>query len=381
VLSEEGVGLMGARDDWFVETVAAIYEAAAIPELWPRVLDRLAELTGCMGGILLAAGASRQVRYVASDSLVPLMTAFNDGGWMDHRNTRAARFAARQHAGFVLDTDLYIPGEQDNDPFYVDLLRRYGGGYAAGTMIPAPSGDLLIFNIERAFAEGPVPRRAIATLDLLRPHLARAALLSARLRLEQARSTVEAFGRIGLPAAVLDEGGHAVAANRLLGRLDGAFVFGARERLRIRDTAANRLFADALAMPAPETSNRAVRSIPVPAGQDHPPLVLHLLPVHGAAHDVFGRAAALLIATPVEPRAVPGAEVLQGLFDLTAAEARIARAIGEGGTTRDIAGCFGVSHETVRNQLKAVLAKTGLKRQAELSRLLSGLDFSRGCWA
>jgi DNA-binding CsgD family transcriptional regulator len=91
-----------------------------------------------------------------------------------------------------------------------------------------------------------------------------------------------------------------------------------------------------------------------------------------------GRAAALLIATPVEPRAVPGAEVLQGLFDLTTAEARIARAIGEGGTIRDIAGRCGVSHETVRNQLKAVLAKTGLRRQAELAGLLGGLDFPAG---
>jgi DNA-binding CsgD family transcriptional regulator len=368
---------MRAADDWFVETVAAIYEAAAIPELWPSVLDRLAELTDCMGGALLAAGASNQARYVASDSLVPLMTAFNEGGWMDHRNSRAARLAPRQHAGFILDTDLYTLGEQDNDPFYVDLLRRYGGGYAAGTMIPAPSGDMLIVNIERAFAYGPVPRKAIETLDLLRPHLARAALLSARLRLEQARSAVEAFGRIGLPAAALETNGRVLAANRLLEALDGVFVFAARERLRIRDTSANRLFVDALAVSAAETSDRVVRSIPVPAGQGQPPLVLHLLPVHGAAHDVFGRAAALLIATPVEPRAVPGAEVLQGLFDLTAAEARIARAIGEGSTIKDIAGRCGVSHETVRNQLKAVLAKTGLRRQAELTRLLGGLDFSK----
>jgi DNA-binding CsgD family transcriptional regulator len=74
---------------------------------------------------------------------------------------------------------------------------------------------------------------------------------------------------------------------------------------------------------------------------------------------------------------VPGAEVLQGLFDLTAAEARIAHAIGEGGMIRDIAGRFGVSPETARNQLKAVLAKTGMKRQAELTSLLTGLDFSR----
>jgi len=38
--------------------------------------------------------------------------------------------------------------------------------------------------------------------------------------------------------------------------------------------------------------------------------------------DIFTQATALLVVTPVDRAAVPTAEVLQGLFDLTPAEAR-----------------------------------------------------------
>ncbi len=76
--------------------------------------------------------------------------------------------------------------------------------------------------------------------------------------------------------------------------------------------------------------------------------------------------------TPVVPAEVPKAEVLQGLFDLTPAEARVARGIAECQSVEGIADLLGVSRETIRTQLKAVLAKTGTGRQVELAALLAG---------
>ena len=101
-------------------------------------------------------------------------------------------------------------------------------------------------------------------------------------------------------------------------------------------------------------------------------MIVHLVPIRGAAHDVFAQAIAILIVTPVVQAEVPTPELLQGLFDLTPAEARVARGIGEGRTVETIAAAFGISRETVRNQLKAVMAKTGLRRQVELAGLLAG---------
>ena len=80
----------------------------------------------------------------------------------------------------------------------------------------------------------------------------------------------------------------------------------------------------------------------------------------------------LLLITPVDRAAVPTAEVLQGLFDLTPAEARIARGIGLAQTIDALAAAQGLSRETIRSHLRQVLMKTGLNRQAELVSLLAG---------
>ena len=59
---------------------------------------------------------------------------------------------------------------------------------------------------------------------------------------------------------------------------------------------------------------------------------------------------------------------------LTQAEARLAVALCEGLSVEEAAARFGVSLATVRAQLKAVFAKTGTRRQAELvGRLMCGV--------
>jgi DNA-binding CsgD family transcriptional regulator len=99
--------------------------------------------------------------------------------------------------------------------------------------------------------------------------------------------------------------------------------------------------------------------------------------VRRAAQDIFSRSVAILVVTPVQRAAAPSAAIVKGLFDLTPAEARVACGIGEAKSVEMLAAAIGVSRETVRVQLKAVLAKTGLGRQAELANLLSGLAVPR----
>ena len=102
-------------------------------------------------------------------------------------------------------------------------------------------------------------------------------------------------------------------------------------------------------------------------------MIVHLIPVRGVANDIFAFAAAIVIVTPVDRKVVPNAELLEGLFDLTPAEARVARAIAEGTTISSFAKERNLSRETIRTQLNAVFAKTGVQRQAELASLLSGI--------
>ena len=57
---------------------------------------------------------------------------------------------------------------------------------------------------------------------------------------------------------------------------------------------------------------------------------------------------------------------------LTRAEVRVALYLIEGGAVADCARALSVSEGTVRTQLKSIFAKTGIRRQADLPRLIGG---------
>lgn len=362
----------------FSETLTdRIYEAAVVPEKWPDVLGEMARAAKGDGGVLFTANRD-QIQWTTSADLRDIFEEFVRGGWAA-MNPRPVRLGAANHAGFVRDSDFFTEEEMDNDPVY-GYYRKNGLGWATGTMLDTPSGDSIIFSFERAHSKGPVPVEIVRQFDALRPHLARSALLSARLGLERARAMADTLQSLGLPGAVLRGSGKVFAANSLFESLMPSLLQDRRERLRLTDTAADALLEVALAHRSIVTGRVAVNSIPVAARENSPPMVLHLLPVCGTALDVFLQASSLLVVTPVDRAAVPTAKVLQALFDLTPAEARVARGIGEAQSVKALALSGGVSLETVRTQLKAVLSKTGLSRQQELTSLLAGtmLPVSKG---
>src|SRR5258705_2384 len=178
------------------ELIDLIYEAAVIPENWPRILEEISEIAGCYGGTLLSIDAQQEVRHIDTEKFQDVMHMFVRDGWTK-QNIRLERLAKIKYPGFVTDCDLISVEEMDAHPFYAEFVRRHGGGWAVGTIIPVPSNDLLVFNLERSYAEGPVAKKLSARLDTLRPHLARACLMSTPLRMERARAMVETLKQIG----------------------------------------------------------------------------------------------------------------------------------------------------------------------------------------
>lgn len=194
--------------------------------------------------------------------------------------------------------------------------------------------------------------------------------------LERARAAMEGLGLIDLPAAVLGLGGQPLAANTSFKNLMPHITHRRCGRIAFCDAFADALFAEALTQPVPASGPDTVRAIPIRARGEQPPMIVHFMCVRGKARNIFTGASCVLVVTLLKRPSVPGVEVLQGLFDLTPAEARVARGIAEGQTVEAIAEGFGLSRETVRSQLKAVLGKTGLVRQAELVALLAGVHLS-----
>ncbi|QUS40342.1 helix-turn-helix transcriptional regulator [Tardiphaga alba] len=351
--------------------IERIYEAAVVPGLWKPILDQIAYRVGASGTGLYLLSERADPIGIWSDAIDDICTGWIKGGWQA-RTQRAPRMMSLNYAGFLTDSDIYSPGEMESDEAFTQYLKPNGFGYGAGTGINMPTGETAVFSIERRFEDGPLSRKDCLALDPLRPHLARAALLSVRTSRDRAQMLTGTLETLGLPGAVIRTNGRLLSANDMFDRLMPAVVQDRRDRLRLTSPQADILFSEALHGIRTHTSPKGVTSIPIAARADTPPLIFHLLPTPRAAQDILLSACAILIVTPVDRSIVPGANVLQGLFDLTPAEARVAHSVGSAVRIEEIASVLGVSRETVRAQLKSVLAKTGMRRQGELISLLAG---------
>ncbi|ODT14720.1 MAG: hypothetical protein ABS35_33780 [Kaistia sp. SCN 65-12] len=352
-------------------SIDLIYEAAFVPENWGKVLDGMARAVGAEGTVLFNSRAA-STRWFASDGIMDLINRIVAEDWTS-RNPRAAHLLAAQHHGFLDEADAFSEDEYRSLPIYTELMQPCGYGFGAATVIFAPSGDNLVFSVEKKRAKGPVGREGIAHLDALRPHLARAAMMASRLEFERIHAAVQALSMAGLPAAVLGEDGQVLAVNDQLEVFGAQIVLAARDRLRFQNADAQKQLEAALTRhrSGETTTSRGSRSFPLPRLEEAPPAVVHLLPVRGNARDIFARATFFVIVTPIDTNSVPTAELIAGLFDLSPAEARIARTLATGATISGTAARLGLSPETVRTHIKAIFAKTGYSRQADLLAVLA----------
>ena len=201
-------------------------------------------------------------------------------------------------------------------------------------------------------------------------------MLAARLHLERAQAASQTLAALGLAAMVLDDTGRVIAANALIEGLVNFVHWRAADRVTLMETRADDMLTEALARIAANDTG-GVRSFPVrdPAGAL---MVGHVVPIKFSARDIFARSTAVFILMPVAAPTAPPVELVMSLFDLTPAEARVARGLAAGKTVDDLAGDNSVSPNTVRAQVRGVLEKTGCERQTDVVALLGGLSAVRG---
>ena len=352
-----------------------IYECPFAPDCWPVVLDELAGIADARGGHLFTVN-NQVMNWTASESMRGSMERLIEGNWL-RRGQRVNRLLGARHAGFLTEHDVYTDDELVADPFYRDFLWPAGFGWGAGMAIPLPTGDTVILGLERVRERGPVEAAIIQKLDTLRPHLARGAFLSARLQLERARIASETLALIGLPALVIDDRGKVLAANRLIEMLTEHVRFRAMDRISLRDRRADAILQQTIGT-LDQDHAAQVRSFALRGEEPGAAMVAHVVPIRGTARDIFVRCAGMLIITPVTAPQAPPVELIQSLFDLSPAEARVARRLAAGSTVEEIASVNGVSSNTVRPQVRGVLEKTGCRRQTEVVALLGSVAMPRG---
>ena len=353
------------QDDGLAEH---IYEAAFNPPEWIGVLDGLSAAIRSAGGCMVLFNGNALLGSMQSDIMREIgqqAAAAPDPGAL-----RCFEYLfVNRPAGFIVGSEFFPEPLRAADGF---RRAKLGLGLAddAVSLIFLPSGETAMFSIDRPTTSGPFQPDEIDRLNGFHPHLSRAALVSARLRLEQAKTAVSTLEALGLPAAVLGASGAVRASNPLLEEVSDRLMPVAFGRMALAHPGADKLFQEAVRA-SRAGFHRLVRSIPVPAIDDKPPLVLHVLPLRRSAYDIFQGADTLVAVTTVSPIAsAPSASVLTGLFDLSPAEVRLASALVEGRTLKAAAEAAGITYGTARSYLESIFAKTGVKQQSQLVALL-----------
>jgi DNA-binding CsgD family transcriptional regulator len=357
------------------QIVDRIYEAAFMPEGWVDVMDRIAATSNSAAGTIAVFGDD--MKFVASDFIRPIWDDISLKSEWSRGSLLAMMRALQPPPSFIYDADLFPEEAMAANTVRTDRVTPLGIGGEIGSFEVMPTGEVLLFTVERWLTNDRPSAPELMTLNKFRPHLMRAGLVAARLRLERASATTATLRSLGLPGAVLMASGRALAVNSLLEDLPHVFRPAAFGRLSIVHPAADQLLQEALKAERGEYS-QAGRSIPIPRRTpDDPPYVVHLLPVQRSARDVFSRGDMVLAATKVDPKAgyFP-LSTLIGLFDLAPAEAKLAVQLAAGKTVAEAALISGITIKTARSYLERLFLKTGSRRQAELIALLKSITIA-----
>ncbi|MCJ8056688.1 helix-turn-helix transcriptional regulator [Shinella curvata] len=357
--------------------IADIYEAAMLPEYWPSALTRLCTTIGVEACTLVTVDDAMP-RWTCSNGFTDKMQTYIDGGWHD-KNKPLERLLQLGRTGFIRDIDLFSPDEIEELSIVRDLKRPAGLGWSAAMATPMPGGEMLLFSIEQLWKRGPIDDRIMATLEGLRPHISRAALLAAKLRHQQAVGAVESLDLANVPAAIVGYGGNVIAANHRFCLFETQISIGPRERLCITHPDADNLLREALFRLAWDQAEIGTMSIPIPAVlEDEKPLIVHIVPTRGQARDLLGPMTVLVIVTQMGTGEVVKASLLRALFDLSPAESRVCEAILSGFSKSALQAALKISGETEKSHVKSILQKTGLRSRIELVRFMSGLRLTDG---
>jgi len=361
---------------------ALIDRAAFEPEAWEDVMTAFAAaVPGGKTGI--------QVVDVLGRSAVPLTSS----GWPDGVVERYAEYynAINPWMPVMLSAPAMQPifserllpaSEFTKTEFYTDWLSRAGGADASSGMRFAESDGRLGF-----IALHYDLRRAESANAVYEPLLR---ILGPRIRRTLDASRHAGPGRLGgslldalvEPALLIAQdmriyGANEAAENLLrdgkvvrCGRLNVLDVRDPDLRLCIRDAVAAACAPGALVGPF-----SAAPAVPTPWGAFAActmPVDPKFLSAGRFGLLVLPLKLALLVLRRCEtartPADIQGA--LMKTYGLTAAEARLASALDGTASLKETAERYGITIDTARSQLRAVFRKTGVSRQAELTRLL-----------
>src|SRR5215467_12177220 len=350
--------------------VGAFYDAALDPALWHDALVRASDAMSAIGAMYISLDVQRRLRSklvlgrIDPDSVLPYLK-LQDDGW--HRATRLVR------PGMAFATDSFVSASTlIRTQFYADVLRPQRILHGGIGMLAQDAEKSVGFSVFRSREVGPFEERDLRFLLALLPHVKRAAQIAWRLAAaadsEQAKGIV--LDQIDHGVVLIDSGGRVLFTNRaadeILALGDGLSLTadGLRAGTRADTRRLESLVAEALKVAGGGTMRVARPSLAEPW------LVLAAPARSHGWWPLDTRAAAVVFITDPARAPTLSCSMLRQLFDLTPTEAKVALSIAAGNDVPESAREFRISANTVHTHMRHIFRKLGVRRQAEVVRVL-----------
>jgi len=357
-----------------LKVIASIYDAALEPEQWPVALEHIAGLLGAMHAHLWEGDANQRLGSVGWAGAAP---AFVQAYEEHYVRTDPFALARTWPSGSILTDAMVTPrATLERSAFFQEWARPQGMHTAIGANVVIEDGTVAVLVATRTKHDGTFEREQFDLLADVLPHLQRARRIN-----------------LGLSGA---NGSQHVACAALNTLSPGVVIVDASCRVMFANHAAEKTLtasdgigsgpAGLFAMTVPLTNKlRALIAQATGTGNGPPTggaLLLErrsmMRPYHalispmctdiGLGVLASRRPAAMILLVDPERDPPRLEQRLRTLYNLTAAEARVACEIHKGTSLNAIAELLGVQASTVRTHLHHIFEKTGTRRQSELVR-------------
>jgi DNA-binding CsgD family transcriptional regulator len=349
----------------------ACQDAVLAPELWPTSLQSLSNSFGASSTVLLPVD-SRTTR-------APSSTEHAEFEALWHRNESHApciftrKSPCKLGRPYIIEQQIVSPEERKRDPYFHETALPGERDWWAEACFSV-DGKQWCLAAYRNAELGPFTHQDGNYLALAGDRLSRIVNSAERFAQRQLSSTLSMLEQLNSPALMIDSRGVVRGVNSHADDLlcDDFRLIAGRPMASDRDS--NRRLQDLLTAVRQAERGGVPGYRPVVINRDYRPwLLVEAMPVTSFGSDMFGDGRAVLLLTDLTVPLVTDQTLLAVVFDLTAAEAKMAARIAQGNTIDEAACALRIGRETARTQLKAVFLKTSTRRQAELAALLGRL--------
>ena len=370
---EEGQGL--------TRFIGDIYDATLGSSRWPDVLAQIASFVGGQAAVLLSKDAVSKYGNVCYQSGVSsyYVELYANVYWKLDPVTSLTDCKIEE----VLSVPDLIPYDQFcAGSFFREWAQPQGWIDAATAVLEKTATGCAYLSVLCNGTGGMVNDELRRRMRLLMPHVRRAVRTSRLIDLAQAEAATYSDILDGLGSAIflVDAEGlivHGNAASRSL--LDkGELLSTSDGHLCASDAQVDQALHNALVAAGSSISDEEIngKSIALPlrarTGERYIAEVLPLIAGERRKSGPTATAVAALFVRKAELETTPPPEVIGKTYKLTPTELRVLLGIVNIGGIRQVAVDLGVADTTIKTHLGRLFEKTGVRRQADLVRLVAG---------